>query len=541
MKRCCKYALLVPALLAMVGCSETEDDHVVSPAADNKPIVILHENDVHCKYADGYLAMSGLRNAMSDTAWVATVSVGDFVQGLAAGAVSKGHYIIDIMKPMCYDAVTIGNHEFDYSIDSLHAMLPTGHSVDRQAQNALPVTCANYYNTTADTLVYAPYIKRKYGNRTIAYIGLVTPSTLKSEAYSFRDSKGNALPYSISDGQQLVSRVQATVDAARADGANYVIVLSHLGDLETQNYMNTQTLVAATRGIDAVLDGHTHKVYTRQVANLDGKLIPVTQTGTQFANIGKLYISPTGEIEQQIIPIADAKTYKNEASAEVTAAVGEVNRKMALLESDIVATTPFDLTVYDDAKQWLTGKNEANIGDLVADAFRAYGQSDIAIQSAGSIRAVIGAGDISVSQIISTMPFFNEVRKVRVTGAELQAVLDSCCKYLPGVKGCFAQVSGLKYAVHYNAAPRVAASDIQVLNAQSGQYEPLDLQKSYTLTTTVYVINGTEYGPVIPNAPVEEYLPKAECEVLQWYLKDKLQGTVPEIYRQPQGRITVQP
>lgn len=531
--------MLLP-LFAASGCSDSETGGE-GTEADNKPIVILHENDVHCKYADGYMAMDGLRNAMSDTAWVATVSVGDFVQGLAAGAVSKGHYIIDIMKPMAYDAVTIGNHEFDYSIDSLHTFLPTGREANRQAQNVLPTTCANYYNTTADTLVYAPYIMRKYGNRTIAYIGLVTPTTLTSENYAFSDNQGNALPYSIADGQQLVSRVQTTVDAARADGADYVIVLSHLGDKEDQTEMNTQQLVAATRGIDAVLDGHTHKVYTRQVANADGKLIPVQQTGTQFANIGKLYISPTGEMVQEMIPIADATPYKALASAEVTAAVAEVNRKMAALETDIVATTPFDLTVYTDDKQWLTGKDEANIGDLVTDAFREYGQSDIAIQSAGSIRAVISAGDISVNDIISAMPFFNELRKVKITGAELQAVLDSCCKYLPKVKGCFAQVSGMKYAVHYNSTPRVSASDIQVLNSSTGQYEPLDLKKTYTLTATVYVIDGNGYGAVIPNAPIVEYLPKAESEVLEWYLKEKLQGKVPEIYRQPQGRISVEP
>ena len=540
MKRYSKYLLMLLTLFAVFGCSDSESGGEETPV-DNKPIVILHDNDVHCKYADGYLAMDGLRNAMSDTVWVATVSVGDFVQGLAAGVVSKGHYIIDIMKPMNYDAVTIGNHEFDYSIDLLHTLLPTGHDVIRQSQNALPTTCANYYNTTADTLVYAPYVMRKYGNRTVAYVGVLTPTTLTSEDYAFRDKQGNALPYSIADGQQLVSRVQKAVDAARADGADYVIVLSHLGGEEYTAGFNSQQLVEATRGIDAVLDGHSHKVYTRQVANLDGKQIPVSQTGTQFANIGKLYISSTGEMVQEMIPIAEAKAYGSEASPEVTAAVDEVNRKMAQLENDIVATSDFDLTVYDADKQWLTGKNEANIGDLVTDAFREYGQSDIAIQSAGSIRAVISAGDISVNDIISTMPYFNEMRKVKITGAELQAVLDSCCRYLPGVKGCFAQVSGVKYTVHYNSTPRVAAADIQVLNSQTGQYEPLDLQKSYTLTTTVYVIAGTEYGPVIPNAPVVEYLPKAECEVLEWYLKEKLQGKVPEIYREPQGRITVEP
>jgi 5'-nucleotidase / UDP-sugar diphosphatase len=537
-----KYLLMLLPLFVAFGCSDSDflGDDDTTPAA-RKPIVILHDNDVHCKYADGYMAMDGLRNAMSDTAWVATVSVGDFVQGLAAGAVSNGRYMLRIMEPMAYDAVTIGNHEFDYSIDTLHALLPTGRDAGRQALNAMPVTCANYYNTAADTLVYAPYIMRRYGDRSIAYIGLVTPSTLTSEAYAFSDSLGNALPYSIADGEQLVSRVQTAVDEARSSGADYVIVLSHLGDKEGQTYMNTQQLVAATTGIDAVLDGHTHLVYTRQTANRDGKLIPVSQTGTQFANIGKLYISPTGEIVQEMIPIAEAVAYKDKASREVAAAVDEVNNRMAELENDIVATAPFDLTVYDDDNTWLTGRDETNIGDLVTDAFRLYGQSDIALQSAGAIRHAISAGNISTNDIISALPFFNEMRKVAVTGAQLQTLLNNCCNMLPIVSNYFMQASGLKYTVHYTATPSVTAADIQVLNSSTDQYEPLDLQKTYTLTASLYVINGTEYGSVISSAPVVEYLSKTECEVLKWYLKERLHGTVPETYRQPQDRITVEP
>ena len=84
-----------------------------------KSIVILYENDVHCGI-DGYQILAGLRDAVADTAFVAVVSSGDFVQGGTAGAISKGQYVADIMREVGYDAITLGNHEFDNGLDTLH-------------------------------------------------------------------------------------------------------------------------------------------------------------------------------------------------------------------------------------------------------------------------------------------------------------------------------------------------------------------------------------------------------------------------------------
>ena len=99
---------------SLVGVSCSDDDTAVSPAPKEKSIVILYENDVHCGIA-GYTKLAGLRDAIlaADTAYVGIVSSGDFLQGGTSGALSKGQYIIDIMRNVGYDAVTIGNHEFD--------------------------------------------------------------------------------------------------------------------------------------------------------------------------------------------------------------------------------------------------------------------------------------------------------------------------------------------------------------------------------------------------------------------------------------------
>ncbi len=109
-----------------------------------KSIVILYENDVHCAI-DGYAQLAGLRDAImqSDTAWTAVVSSGDYLQGEMYGALSKGQYIVDIMRKVGYDAVTLGNHEFDYGVERMQELLQ---------QLNVPVVCSNYFKVGSSTL-----------------------------------------------------------------------------------------------------------------------------------------------------------------------------------------------------------------------------------------------------------------------------------------------------------------------------------------------------------------------------------------------------
>ena len=102
------FALLLTLLVLPFSCKNAQEE-----TGPLQPIVILYENDVHCAI-DGYAKLAGLRNTLSDSKYVAVVSSGDYLQGGTAGALSFGSYIMDIQKAVGYDAVTLGNHEFDY-------------------------------------------------------------------------------------------------------------------------------------------------------------------------------------------------------------------------------------------------------------------------------------------------------------------------------------------------------------------------------------------------------------------------------------------
>lgn len=110
MKNCLKFLLMSCCLLSVVS--------VQAQTRQDKSIVVLYENDVHCA-VDGYAKLAGLRDAIADTAYVVLVSNGDYVQGMTVGAISKGQYVVDVMKAVGYDAITMGNHEFDYGMERM--------------------------------------------------------------------------------------------------------------------------------------------------------------------------------------------------------------------------------------------------------------------------------------------------------------------------------------------------------------------------------------------------------------------------------------
>ena len=159
---------------SLVGVSCSDDDTAVSPAPKEKSIVILYENDVHCGIA-GYTKLAGLRDAIlaADTAYVGIVSSGDFLQGGTSGALSKGQYIIDIMRNVGYDAVTIGNHEFDYGTPHMKELLGTFNA---------PVVCANFFDAGSTTPYFPRYTIKQYGQKRIAFVGVCTPETMIDES-----------------------------------------------------------------------------------------------------------------------------------------------------------------------------------------------------------------------------------------------------------------------------------------------------------------------------------------------------------------------
>ena len=484
-----------------------------------RPIVILYDNDVHCGI-EGYAQLAGLRDAIraTDTAYVATVSAGDFIQGGTAGTLSKGQYIIDILNAVGYDAITIGNHEFDYQTPRL---------LELTAQLTAPVTCVNFSDITTGQQVYAPYVIKAFGRRKVAFVGVLTPSTLQSEAAAFYDAAGRQC-YDLHH-DSVYQLVQQAADSARSAGADYVVVLSHLG--ETGYDIVSGQLIAHTTGIDAVLDGHTHSVIPcSMTANREGQLIPCSQTGTKLANIGKLLISRDGHLSTQLLPTAQVQ----ERSATVAALIDSVKQADAAITARVCAHSDQLLTISDKKGVRQVRRAETNLADLVADAFRWYGGAELSIVNAGGIRADVKAGDVTYGNLMDVTPFESQTCVIKVSGHLLADVLEVGAESVPDENGFFVQCSGFRYTVNTQAVPRVTS--VEVLNAD-GQYEPINPERTYTLALPSYCL--TKYKGLMQNCEVVRMNIGLDVEAVHSYLTGPLNGHIGKQYAAPQGRIHI--
>lgn len=487
-----------------------------------KSIVILYENDVHCGI-DGYTKMAGLRDAISsaDTAYVGAVCVGDFLQGNTTGAISKGQYIVDIMRHMDYHAITLGNHEFDYGVPRMVQLL--------EQVNA-PVVCANLYEAGEPTPMFAPYVIHQYGDKKVAFVGACTPETMILEGYSFYDTNGILL-YDLKP-KTFYQLIQQAVDDARKEGADYVVVISHVGETAQSMGFSSHFMVNNTRGIDVVLDGHSHEIIEKALAqNLDGQQITVTQTGTQFAHVGKLLITPDGRMTTQLIKSKDIP-YEN---AKITALTDSIHQMVKAVTSKVVAHSDYTLVVSDENDQWIVRGEETNAGDLVADAYRYALKADIGFENGGGIRNDIHAGDITYGDIIGMLPYDNTLRRISVTATQLKEMLTRCTALVPVLDGNFPQCSGIRFTVH---SKRHTVSDIEILQ-EDGSYAPIDMQRTYSVALTDYNHEGGGFFSCFKSCPVLFESSIRYYEALSDYLTKVLGGNTGAAYAQPQGRIKI--
>ena len=493
-----------------------------TPQPQQKSIVVLYENDVHCNI-DGYTKIAGLRDAInrSDTAYAVAVCVGDYLQGGTSGAISRGQYPVDIMRHVGYSAVTLGNHEFDYGVPRMKELL---------SQMNAPIVCANFYDAGAAQSYYPSYVIQTVGNKRIAFVGAVTPETMLLESYAFHDDNGKVI-YDLMPST-FYQLVQKAVDDAHSNGADYVVLISHVGE-ETQSMgFDSHRLIAATKGIDVVLDGHSHATIPHDAeANLEGKSIGITQTGTQFANIGKLIINKDGHMTTTLVP-SSVIIYEN---PQVTAATDSIKRLMNKLVNREICKSNYRLVVTDDEGEMLVRGAETNAGDLVADAYRHAMQTDIAFENGGGIRNDVKGGTITYGAIAALSPYDQHLVKLEVPGSIILTMLQKCTALTPEYDGNFPQCSGIRYTIH-TASHTV--SDVLVLDAATGDYVAIDPARNYTVAVTTYYKGGGFYDILKPCRVLKEGTDLTR-DIITDYMEHALHGDLGTAYEKPQGRITI--
>ena len=510
-------------------------------------IVILHTNDVHCGIEDGltYAGVSAYAKEMEaqyGADRVTLVDAGDAVQGGPIGTLTQGEYLVDIMNQVGYDIFTPGNHEFDYQIPRL---LELTELLDAQTISS------NFVDLTTGESVFQPYTVLDYGDVQVGYVGITTPESFtKSTPAYFQDENGNYI-YGFcegNNGQDLYDNVQASVDAARADGADYVVAVAHLGIEETSAPWRSTDVIANTTGIDVMIDGHSHSTIDgQQVANEEGEMVLLNQTGTKLSAVGKIVIDPdTGDITAELVTDYAGR------DADTQAFVDGINAEFADVLNQVVAHSDVSLTTVDPTSGERIIRNlETNLGDLCADAYRTVLEADVGLVNGGGIRADIPAGDVTYGQIINVHPYSNQATSVRATGQQLLDALEMGARNNPGENGGFLQVSGMTYTIDTTIPSGVVTDDKGNFVRVDGEYrvkdvtvngEPLDVNKTYVVASHDYrLLDGGDGMVMFQGDEVVKDRVMPDNQVLIQYIRDSLGGSVGADYADPygQGRITV--
>ncbi len=535
-------------------------------AAQGERIVILHTNDVHCAFTNadtdlGYAAFVDYATQQRETYGqdlVAVVDAGDNFQGAPAATATQGQAPAQVIAGCGYDVMTCGNHEFDYGFDRF---------LELYEGQGVPYVCCNLLNADG-TRVFDAYRVLEFptsaGAARIAFVGVLTPITPKWAPFNnFKDENG-ADKYTFcgdESGQLLYDAVQAAVDEARDEGgADYVVLLAHLGQKGIDEQWRSDTVVANTTGVDIVIDGHSHEQYVQTAPNKDGELVVITQTGTKFQSFGRIEIDPAqgtatasldaSGIDASLITQASGQ---DEAVAELVEQVeGEAQDKI----NAVVGTTEVFLRACeDDGQTWAARLHETNLGDLYADALlRAvadHGMTcDLAVANSGSMRANLEPGDVTYGGLIALNPFANQLVCLEVSGQHILDMLEVGVMSLPDPSLAFLQVcQGVSYKVRTNIpTPVVLTEDGSKVDKIEGERrvtkaqiagQDIDPKASYVIAANNFVLLNGGYCMPIPENASDASLVCNDMDAMLSYITDTLGGTVGQEYADEagQGRI----
>lgn len=529
-----------PATVA-VAPAETPSAPAESTKSEEKDTVILHTNDVHGRIVeekgvigDAKLATVIEQERAKSNQNTLVVDAGDAFQGLPISNSTKGEARAEILNQMQYDAMAVGNHEFDFGLDEV-----------KKYKEILkfPLLSSNTYVNGARLFEASTIVdkdKTVEGDEFVV-IGVTTPETATKTHP--KNVKGVTFTDPISEVNKVIEEVQAK---GRTEGKDYkhYVVLAHLGvDTTTPVEWRGSTLAEALSKNPrlkgkrvTVIDGHSHTVESTTY----GDNVTYNQTGSYLHNVGKItYKSRQLLGNPTQIPAADAK--KLPANPTVEKLVKDIKQKYDSENAvEVVSNSPVEL----NGDRENVRVRETNLGNVVADSLYQYGQTgfshptDIAVTNGGGLRETIAKGKpITKGNVIAVLPFGNTISQIQVTGQQVldmfekslgsilqvdkdgKKVLDENGQPLLEPSGGFLQVSGVKvyYDTNLPSGKRVLA--IQVKNRTTGRYDLLDLAKTYYLATNDFLAAGgdgytmlggaREEGPSM-DAAFEEYLKTAD-------------------------------
>ena len=497
--------------------------------------VILHTNDVHGAI-EGYAYITALKaDYEAKGAEVILVDAGDYSQGEVYVSDTKGLDAVEMMNVTGYDVVTLGNHEFDYGYAQLK---------ENMTKADFKILCANVYGEDGTPIFDANYTYTTKSGVKIGFFGMETPEA---------QTKANpALIKGLKFDTDLKAVAEKQLEALKDD--DVVIALSHLGVDDSSKPYTSYDLYNAAKGIDFIIDGHSHSVMTK---GKNGE--PIQSTGTKFANIGVIVIDDASKkIESNSLYEIKEDTAKD---AAVAAAAQKIIDRIDKEYGAVFAKSKVEL---NGAKAPNGNRDgETNNGDLITDAmlWKVMQNKEgltvnedhvVAITNGGGIRAAIKVGDVTKKDIKTVLPFGNTIEVIYVTGTELLEALEASTFCVPESIGGFPQVSGISYTIStgavydanaetYPASTYYGPKSINRVTINSINGKEFKANDTYAVVTNNFCAEGgdTYYAFAAATSKFDTGV-TLDMAVME-YVTTELKGVIGAQYAAPQGRILMNP
>lgn len=489
-KRIGKFAVLAAAIFAFAFAGTISAQ---ANLPDAVTLTIAHTNDLHGRIVESkdvlgfpkiYTAVQDLKAKNPNTI---LVDVGDTFHGLPVVNLDRGETAVKMMNELGYTYMTTGNHDYNYGFDRL---------LELSKMAKFEILAANVYKD--GQRVFPAYDIRDMGGVRVAFFGLATPET----AYK-TDPKGIE---GVTFGDPIV---EAKLVAAELAGKYDVLVcLSHLG-IDDSSDPTSITLAKFVPQIDVIIDGHSHSTLADiQKKNTTNTLI--TSTGSYGAGLGVVDIV-VGANRKIMDKSARTITPQNSPDLKGDPRIAQMLADASKAQDAILAEVVGKTDVKLEGTRDLVRTQQTNFGTLIANGMLYVTGADVALMNGGGIRDSIPAGDITMKQVYTVMPFSNYIQTGTFKGSELKAILENGVGKLPAPDGRYPHMAGLTFTVDASKPAGDRVSNIMVGG------KPVDLDKGYVFATLNFEFNGGDGYTMLVGKAQNDF--PTDAEVFLAYLK----------------------
>jgi 2',3'-cyclic-nucleotide 2'-phosphodiesterase (5'-nucleotidase family) len=489
---------LTVLLVLLASCNQVANFQPTALPSKTTRITILHTNDIH-----GHLenmprlatAVTGMRRE-AGIANTLLLDAGDAFSGSIYFKLYQGQASLWFLNYLGYDAMCLGNHDFDGGLETL---------TDFVNGAKFHIVSANPEFPSGSSLrkTIIPWVIVEKNGERYGVFGLLTEETV--------EILNPGTDISITD--HVAAAHQAVAELERA-GINKIIALTHIGwneDLE---------LARDVGDIDIIVGGHSHMVPDVYPTVVDGDGSPtlVVQAGEYAEYLGHLSVSfdDEGVIKDwtgsELVPLDE----KIAEDATCAAKLAGYQSPLQTMMSTVVGKTLVDL----DGARTDVRSRETNLGNLIADSMlykAGRAGAGIAVTTGGGIRDSIPKGDITLGQVRSVLPFDNYLVAFDLTGKQIIAALENGVSQVEDEQGRFPQVSGLRFVWDPGAKPGNRIVSVEVKEA--GGYEPINVSNTYRVVTTNYLYQGGDGYTMFSQGTNYINLGYIDYEVLAEYIK----------------------